>query len=110
MTQLPRVEKRDVLGLPILKTLSLRASFPIWAREASLARTRERAAKPRGAFSRSREAHFTYPNRRACSQATKHFSGKLYSAGNKKILIKTYESNEKYPSKSEKKISGDLDP
>ena len=41
---------------------------------------------------------------------SKHFPGKLYSAGNKKILIKTYESNEKYPSKSEKKISGDLDP
>ena len=28
---------------------SLRASSPIWASEASLARTRERAAKPRGA-------------------------------------------------------------
>ena len=33
---------------------SLRASSPIWAREASLARTRERAAKPRGAAPRSR--------------------------------------------------------
>ena len=39
---------------------SLRASSPIWASEASLARTRERAAK-RGSFA--------YPNRRACSQA-----------------------------------------
>ena len=29
--------------------ISLRASSPIWAREASLARTGERAAKPRGA-------------------------------------------------------------
>ena len=47
---------------------SLRASSPIWASEASLARTRERAAMPRGA-ARSREAHFAYPNRRACSQA-----------------------------------------
>ena len=28
---------------------SLRASSPIWASEASLARTRERVAKPRGA-------------------------------------------------------------
>ena len=31
---------------------SLRASSPIWASEASLARTRERAAKPRGADER----------------------------------------------------------
>ena len=31
---------------------SLRASSPIWASEASLARTRERAAKPRGAGER----------------------------------------------------------
>ena len=36
---------------------SLQASSPIWASEASLARTR---------------AHFAYPNRRACSQATPH--------------------------------------
>ena len=51
---------------------SLRASSAIWASEASLARTRERAAKPRGAeerphgpsLARSREAR-----RRACSQA-----------------------------------------
>ena len=33
---------------------SLRASSPIWASEASLARTRERAAKPRGAKAFSR--------------------------------------------------------
>ena len=32
--------------------VSLRASSPIWASEASLARTRERAAKPRGAGER----------------------------------------------------------
>ena len=31
---------------------SLRASSPIWASETSLARTRERAAKPRGAEER----------------------------------------------------------
>ena len=42
---------------------NLRVSSPIWASEASLARTRERAAK------RSGEAHFAYPNRRACWQA-----------------------------------------
>ena len=41
-------------GLLSLK-LSLRASSPIWASEASLAR--------------SRETRFTRPNRRACSQA-----------------------------------------
>ena len=41
---------------------SLQASSPIWASETSLARTRERAAKPRG-------ARFGCPNRRACSQA-----------------------------------------
>ena len=43
--------------------VSLRASSPIWASEASLARMRERAAKPRGAGERPQ-------NRRACSQAT----------------------------------------
>ena len=51
---------------------SLRASSPIWASEASLARTRERAAKKRGQRkARSREARFVRPNRRACSQARK---------------------------------------
>ena len=52
--------------------VSLRASFPIWASKASLARTRERAAKPRGtgALPRSRVlARLARPNRRACSQA-----------------------------------------
>ena len=47
---------------------SLRASSPVWASETGLARTRERAAKPRGA-ERSREARFAW---RACSQAI-HF-------------------------------------
>ena len=56
---------------------SLRASSPIWASETSLARTRERAAKPQGAeerflvpsLARSREARFACLNRRTCSQA-----------------------------------------
>ena len=52
------------------KEASLRASSPNWASEASLARTRERAAKPRGAGG-SRDAHFACSNRRACSQAIK---------------------------------------
>ena len=45
--------------------LCLRASSPIWASEASLAKTRERGA----------EARFTRPNRRACSQATRAVTG-----------------------------------
>ena len=54
--------------------ISLRASSPIWASEASLARTRERGAErppPLAAspLARSRETRFTRPNRRACSQA-----------------------------------------
>ena len=36
----------------IYKMDSLRASSPIWASETSLARTRERAAKPRGSLAR----------------------------------------------------------
>ena len=36
-------------GMSKLRSGSLRASSPIWASDASLARTRERAAKPRGA-------------------------------------------------------------
>ena len=36
----------------VLMISSLRASSPIWASEASRARTRERAAKPRGAGER----------------------------------------------------------
>ena len=43
------------------RPISLRASSPIWASETSLARTRERATKPRGAG--SREARFACPNR-----------------------------------------------
>ena len=60
---------------------SVQARSPIWANEESLARTRERAAKQRGAgergnpflspsLARFREAHFGCPNRRACSQAS----------------------------------------
>ena len=59
-----------------LSVASLRASSPIRASEASLARTREGAAKPRGAEERSflgpslacsREARFARLIRRACS-------------------------------------------
>ena len=44
----------------------MRASSPIWASETNLARTRERAAKPRGqkkgpSLARSRETRFTRP-------------------------------------------------
>ena len=52
---------------------SLRASSPFFASKASLARTRERAAQPRGveerspSLARSREAR---PNRTACLQAS----------------------------------------
>ena len=51
--------------------VSLRASVPIWASNASLARTRERAAKPRGTGApRSRVlARLVRPNKRARSQA-----------------------------------------
>ena len=61
-----------------LSVASLPASSPIRASEASLARTREGAAKPRGAeersflgpsLARSREARSARLNRRACSQA-----------------------------------------
>ena len=64
----------------IKQNSSLRASSPIWASEASLARTRERAVKPGAGegkrnpgptLARSREAHFACANRRACSQASK---------------------------------------
>ena len=57
--------------------VSLRASSPIWTSEVSLARKRERAAKPQGAEERlcrslmhSCETRFARPNRRACSQAS----------------------------------------
>ena len=52
------------------KKASLRASSHNWASEASLARTREQAAKPRWAGG-SRDAHFACPKRRACSQVIK---------------------------------------
>ena len=62
----------NVLGISVC--ISLRASSPIWASEASLARTRERGAErplPLAAspLARSRETRFTRPNRRACSEA-----------------------------------------
>ena len=63
---------------------SLRASSPIWviwASEASLARTRERAAKPRGAepsLARSGEARLARLNRRACSQASSQANHLLF--------------------------------
>ena len=55
------------------QNLSLRASSPIWAIETSVARTRERAAKPPSApsLARSPKARFACPNRRACSHANK---------------------------------------
>ena len=62
-------------GVGIWHFFSLLASSPVWASKTGLARTRERAAKPRGAeerspsLARSREARFACPNRRACSQA-----------------------------------------
>ena len=62
--------KRRSWGL--VAFISLRASSPIWASEASLARTRERGAGPsrlRRSLTRSRAARFARPNRRACSQA-----------------------------------------
>ena len=52
---------------------SLRASSPIWASEASLARKRERGpSRLRRSLARSRETRFASPNRRACSQAIRH--------------------------------------
>ena len=64
--------QKPITGVILMPRYSLRASSPIWASEASLARTRERAAKLRGpSLARSREAHFAYPNRRACSQASR---------------------------------------
>ena len=54
--------------------LACEQALPVWASETGLARTRERAAKPRGAdgpsLARSREARFACPNRRACSKAS----------------------------------------
>ena len=58
---------------------NLRASSPIWASEASLARTRERGA----------EARFTRPNRRACSQATRAVTGG--SGANGLSILRTFK-------------------
>ena len=79
----PRKNRLRVRKPNRLISSSLRASSPIWASEASLARTCERvalwasgeAARGRGkalgaSLARSREAHFANPNWRACSQAT----------------------------------------
>ena len=49
---------------------NLRASSPIWASEASLARTRERARNREGPARAVSRGSLRYPNRRACSQAT----------------------------------------
>ena len=52
---------------------SLRASSPIWASQASLARTHERGASRLGrSLARFRETRFTRPNRRARSQAIRY--------------------------------------
>ena len=56
-----RQEKQKKRGWRESKKYSLRASSPIWASEGSLGPS----------LACSREAHFTCPNRRACSQATK---------------------------------------
>ena len=76
--------------LRVKKTSSMWASSPIWASEASLARMRERVAKPRGAplLARSREARFAHPNRRTCSQAKWLPSVVLWSHGSLRAVIK----------------------
>ena len=64
-----------------LHKCSLRSSSPIWASETSLARTRERAAKPRGAEERRACNHplqifiCTSPRRREIPLAEKWRSG-----------------------------------
>ena len=58
---------------------SLRASSPIWASEASLARTRERAAEERPSAPRSRV--LSRLTRRACSQATPRRRGNSREVG-----------------------------
>ena len=79
-------------GLEVGKTLwffsealSLPASSPLWASEASLARTRLGPS-----LARSREAYFACPNRRACSQAKKPFARKLIYSGAKWRFIEQY--------------------
>ena len=69
-----RKGEREISAV-LMCRISLRASSPIWASEASRARTRERAAKPRGAGVSSRvplaRVIFTIsPKWRACSQAS----------------------------------------
>ena len=76
--------------LRVKMTSSMRASSIIWASEASLTRTRERVATPRGAPSLacSREARFAHPNRRACSQAKWLPSVVLWGHGSLRAAIK----------------------
>ena len=71
----------EIVNVYVPKTDSQRASSPIWASEASLARTRERAAKPRGAEERRACNHplqifiCTSPRRREIPLAEKWRSG-----------------------------------
>ena len=76
--------------LRVKMTSSMWASSPIWASEASLAKMRERVAKPRGAplLALSRGARFAHPNRRACSQAKWLPSVVLWSHGSLRAVIK----------------------
>ena len=84
--RIPRRWTRSGTNLVIFsEALSLRASSPLWASEASLARTRLGPS-----LARSREAHFACPNRRACSQAKKPFEGKLIYSGAKWRFIEQY--------------------
>ena len=69
---------------------SLWANSPIWASEASLARTRERG--PLFLLVRSRETRFTRPNRRACSRAKRKDHLKLASSIGGRI--KTWKHSE----------------
>ena len=62
------VAMKRMYMLQVTFDFRLRASSPIWASEASLAKTCERAAKPRGALARA-FSRGSCPNRRACSQA-----------------------------------------
>ena len=52
-TEGPRGKSNRVVIFPCVEFNSLRASSPIWASETSRARTREQAAKPRGAEART---------------------------------------------------------
>ena len=76
-------ERRSREGPPgvvssFLRKHSLRASSPIWASNASLARTRERRpSRLRRSLACSRETRFTCPNRRACSLLKTHHSAQF---------------------------------